>query len=281
MSGVIVKVIFSPLYTHDLRKAHQLHPALNKGDLLVGDRAFSSFAHLALLASKEVLALFRAQPRQVSTGRKNQRRHALVKRKLGRNDYLVVWKKPGRGYCPSWMSQKQYDQLPDELEVRELTFTLQARGQRTRKVTLATTLLDPTLYPVDKLAALYAMRWRVEKHFGELKTTLKMRRIKCQSADGVEKELLMYCLVYNLVHALMIQAGRQQQVDCDRISFIDTLRWVITAAPGEPLPRLLINPPRKGRHQPRVVKDRRDGYQRMTAPRHQMNRNPEFWSGRK
>jgi hypothetical protein len=148
-------------------------------------------------------------------------------------------------------------------------------------VTLATTLLDPKLYPKAKIAELYGLRWTIETHFGELKTTLKMRRIKCQTAAGVQKEMVIFCLVYNLTHALMLRAAGRQRVPPDRISFLDTLRWLLSATPGAPLPDLLVNPRRKGRHQPRVVKDRHDGYQRMTVPRGLMNQHPENWPGRK
>ena len=38
--------------THDLAQAAELHPELAAGDVLVGDRAFCSFAHLALLLKR-------------------------------------------------------------------------------------------------------------------------------------------------------------------------------------------------------------------------------------
>ncbi len=152
------------------------------------------------------------------------------------------------------------------------SYTLPRRGQRTYVVTLATTLLDPVKYPKEKLIELYGMRWQVETHFGELKTTLKMRKIKSKTPDGARKELTVYCLVYNLIHAIMMKAARRQGVTPDRISFIDTIRWLLTAAPGEEPPDLLINPPRPGRHDPRVVKDLQDTYRKMTRPRPEMRK---------
>jgi hypothetical protein len=290
-SGLIVRVLFSPLYTHDLRGMPGLHPLLGLGDLLVGDRAFCSYVHFALLSARQARAVFRLHASQIVSfrrpraprhkARRNAPRRAQLVRRLGRGDQLVRWTKPRAGYGPKWMTSRQYQQLPEELVIRELRWSLVARGQRTRVVTIATTLLDPVLYPKEKIAELYGMRWTIETHFGELKTTLKMRRIKCQTATGVQKEMVVFCLVYNLAHALMLQAAQRQQVPPDRISFLDTLRWLISAAPGEPLPDLLVNPRRKGRHQPRVVKDRHDGYQRMTTPRPIMNRHPEKWPGRK
>ena len=42
-------------------------------------------------------------------------------------------------------------------------------GQRTVCVTIATTLLDPVVYPKEKITALYQVRWSVETHFAELR----------------------------------------------------------------------------------------------------------------
>ena len=39
------------------------------------------------------------------------------------------------------------------------------------------------------------------------------------------------------------------------------------ADPGEEMPELVVNPKRKDRHEPRVVKDRHDSFPRMTRPR--------------
>jgi hypothetical protein len=173
---------------------------------------------------------------------------------------------------PKWMSDEQYDALPDSLLVRELRLVLPRKGQRTLCITIATTLLDPLLYPKQKIAELYGVRWQVETHFAELKTTLKMRKLKSKTAEGVKKELAVYALVYNLVHVVMVRAARRQDVAPQRISFIDTVRWLLGAEPGEELPDLVFNPHRPDRHEPRVVKDREDTYTKMTHPRSELRK---------
>jgi hypothetical protein len=190
----------------------------------------------------------------------------FVKR-LGRQDQLVRWHK---GQRPKWMTDEQWATMPATLLVRELRFSIAAIGQRTRTVTIVTTLLDPQQYPKEAIADLYKVRWTVETHFAELKTTLRMRRVKCQTAAGVQKELAIYALVYNLVHAVMLQAARRQKTTPDRISFIDTVRWMLSAQPGEALPNLIVNPMRPNRHEPRVVKDRHDSYPYLNRPRSQL-----------
>jgi hypothetical protein len=84
---------------------------------------------------------------------------------------------------------------------------------------------------------------------------------------GIRKELAIYCLAYNLVHAVMLEAARRSEVSPDRISFIDIVRWLLSAAPGEEIARPLINPRRANRHEPRVTKDPQDSYPKMCQPR--------------
>ena len=240
----------------------------------MADRGLCSYVHLAMLSLRQVLALFRMHQRQIvdfrvrrrsrAKGQTGKPRSRYVKR-LGKHDQWVDWLKPSQR--PAWMTEQQWRTMPATLRVRELRFTLKANGRRTRVITIATTLLDPRQYPQQKIADLYGVRWQVETHFGELKTTLKMRRIKSRTAVGVQKELAVYALVYNLVHTVMLEAARRQKTTPDRISFIDTVRWLLSAEPGEALPDLLINPSRPDRHEPRVVKDRQDSYPYLNKPR--------------
>ena len=283
-TGLVIESLSFPLYTHEQSKVWQLHPLMKAGDLLVADRGFCSFAHLAMLSACGVMACFRMHQRQVvdfrpgrktrsASGKKHRRGRptSTFVRRLGKHDQVVRWKKPPRPRT-DWMSDQQYAALPEGLEVRELRYLLANKGQRTRVVTIATTLLDPVAYPKAKIAELYGIRWRVETHFAQLKTTLKMRKVKSQTPDGVRKELAVYCLVYNLVHAVMVRAARRQGVTPWRISFLDGTRWLLSAGPGEDVPDLLVIPPRPDRHEPRVVKDIPDSYYKMTRPRNELRK---------
>ena len=284
-TGLVVELLALPLYTHEQSKVWRLNPLLGPGDLLVGDCGFCSFAHLAMLWARGVSACFRIHQRQIVDFRTHRKPRGKLKkdrrkgrptstfvRRLGRHDQVVCWRKPPSSSRPRWMSDGQWDALPETLLVRELRYTIPRRGQRTPCVTIATTLLDPLLYPKAEVAALYGIRWRVETHFAQLKTTLKMRKLKSKTEAGVRKELAVYCLVYNLVHAVMMKAAQRQGVTPERISFIDAVRWLLSAAAGEPIPDLLVNTPRPDRHEPRVKKDRGSGYTVMTRPRHALRK---------
>jgi hypothetical protein len=48
-TGLFSALIGVPLFTHDMRHVMQLHPMLRAGDILLGDRAYCTYAHLVLL----------------------------------------------------------------------------------------------------------------------------------------------------------------------------------------------------------------------------------------
>ena len=93
--------------------------------------------------------------------------------------------------------------------------------------------------------------------------------LHCQRLVGVLKELTVFAVVYNLVRVVMLAAAKRQGVALERISFIDALRWLSTARPGEPLPPVVVNPHRPGRVEPRAVKRRPKPYPLLTKPRHE------------
>lgn len=163
-TGFLIEVLASPLRTHDLSQASWLHADLRDGDILVGDRAFGSFAHFALLAARAVHGLFRAHQRQlisfVDKRPHNEPGKCRVKglptsrwlKRLGVKDQLVQYVKPKER--PDWLDATAWAALPDTLQIRELEYRVRRRGCRSRTITLTTTLLDPTRYPAEALAEL-------------------------------------------------------------------------------------------------------------------------------
>jgi hypothetical protein len=283
-SGLFQKALTAPLRMHDMSRVTQLHPELQAGDVLLGDRAFCSFPHLALLISAGLHALLRAHQKLIvdftpgrahfisktakRKGKKSNPQTLPRSRwiaKLGPMDQIVEWFRPAQ--CPAWMSAETFAQLPATLQVRELRYKIARPGYRVREITLVTTLLDANTYTAADLAEAYGLRWTIETNFGHLKTTMKMDVLHCKTVRGVLKELTMFLLVYNLVRMTMLEAARRQDVPVERISFIDALRWLATAEPGDELPHLVINPLRRGRAEPRVRKRRPKNYKSMTQPR--------------
>jgi hypothetical protein len=253
-TGYLLRVAVAPPRTHDLAGAPAVHPALRPGDVLVGDRAFGSYAHLALLRRRGVHGLFRAHQRRRSAGRRS-----------GPRDRRVTYRKPAQR--PAWMSAADYAALPDELAVREVRFRVTRPGRRVRWITLVTTRTDARRYPAAALAGLYERRWQVEGDLRHLKQALGLDVLRCRTVPGVVKELLAFVTVYNLVRRVMVEAAARQGVAPRRVSFVDALRWLRQARPGEPPPALVVNPGRPGRVEPRVRKRRPKQYPAMQRPR--------------
>lgn len=254
-SGYLLRAVVAPLRTHDLTHAAATHPEMRAGDVLVGDRAFGSFAHLALCLGRGLHAVFRAHQR---------RRHTAAP------DRLVRYAKPGRR--PPWLTAEEYDALPAEVQVREIRVRVRTPGRRVRTLVLVTTLLDRRRYPARAIARAFERRWQVETNLAHLKTTMGMDVLKSRTADGVRKEILVFALAYNLVRRVMRAAADRQGVAVDRVSFVDALRWLRQARPGEELPDLVVHPYRPGRFDPRVKKRRPKQYPRMTRPRAELKK---------
>src|SRR5262249_17248459 len=142
-----------------------LLPLLAAGDILVADRGFCSFAHLALLISRGVHAVFRLHQKPIvdfTPGRRHARpRQKRVPKGMPRSrwiracgtmDQVVEYFQPKDR--PAWMSAAEYAALPGSIVVRELRYRIEVPGFRTREVTLVTTLIDAELDPADALAEL-------------------------------------------------------------------------------------------------------------------------------
>mgnify|MGYP001826468796 CR=1 FL=1 len=278
-TGLLIDFVVDRWTAHDLAHAHRLHSMLEEGDVLLGDRAFGSYVHLALLLRENLHGVFRAHQRLIvdfAPGRKPRHEHKKRQRrgitrstqlkKFDKTDQLVRWPKPPRRNCPAWMAPEDYEQLPEQIVVRELRYTVTRKGFRTRQVTLITTLTDPRTYPKRELASLYQQRWSIETNLRHLKQTMKMDVLRSKTVEGVKKELYAYAIAYNLVRRHMLQAAAEQGVPLDRISFIDALDALCHGGPIT----IRVNPKRPDRDEPRVIKRAKDHYTYMTRPRDQL-----------
>jgi len=282
-TGLIVDFVADKCHTHDMAHAARLHALMAENDVAVADCAFASFAHLALLLQAKLHGVFRVHQRQnvdFTPARSSRRQRRKAQRKgaptsqwiesLGDEDQVVQYVKPQRR--PAWMSQDAYDQLPQAIHVRELRYRIGRPGFRTQEVTLVTTLLDPRKYAKEELAQLYGARWQIETNLKHLKQTMGMDVLRSKTPQGVQKELWVYLIVYNQVRLFMLDAAGRQRVAADRISFIDALD-ALRHGPRLAAPlTLAVHPSRPGRHEPRVIKRRKDRYTYMTKPRDELRK---------
>ncbi len=285
-TGMLLRVEPAPLRSHEMSRCAVATSILRPGDIVLGDRGFCSYAHLAILLNRNLQGVFRAHQRRIidfTPGRpqaprgKAKRPHEATIRpnsrwvlSQGESDQVVIWSKPK--YPPRWMSKDEYASLLEEITVRELRYKIRTPGYRVGEVTLVTTLLDASVYPAEALADLYFRRWQVEVYLRDLKITLKMDVLKCKTVDGVLKELAVFALVYNLVRSVACEAAKARGEAADRVSVTDTVRWLVGAEGDEDLSVILTVPKRKGRFEPRVKKRRPKQYDLMTRPRRELRK---------
>jgi hypothetical protein len=244
---------------HELGLWQTLWEQLRPGDVLLGDRGFGVWAVLAQCGERGIAGVFR--PKRKIDFRRRQR--------LSRHERLVSWPKPQ--LCPNYLTPAQWATLPPVLTLRVVRCRLNRKGFRTRQVTLVTTLLDSTRYPVAALAQLYYRRWEVELSLRNLKTTLQMEHLSCKTPANVERELRMHFLVHNLARRLMLEAARRHRVTWGRMSFAGAL--AADAVPDRP-----------GRREPRAVKRRPKPYPRLMCHRRRFKEVPHpnrYWNSRR
>ena len=284
-TGMLLEMCIGPLVQHEMSAVPRLHKRLRAGDVLIADRGFSSYAHLALLVQQGLHGVFRVhQRKKVSFKRGRAREKELPARRSnwnpnpqlirahGANDQVVRYFKCNTPK-PKWMAQATYDALPETIEVRELRYQVARKGCRTREVILVTTLTDAQTYPAEELIEHYGDRWQVEVDLRSLKITLGMDVLHCKTVNGVLKEMWMFALVYNLVRLVMLQAAARQGVPPDRISFADARRHLRTFGLVDLMRDLMVNPNRAGRVEPRVIKRRMKKFPLMVKPRDQLRQN--------
>ena len=279
-SGAILDYATFSNRSHDIQLFDTLRPLLKRGDIVLGDRGFSSYAQIGSLHGAGIDSVFRLH--QGRAGTDGQRSALHIVKKLGRQDWLVRWTKSATK--PPYMSVTDWQAVPAEMTVRIVKSSIRNQGMRTRKIILVTTLLDPQKFSAMQIAALYLERWRIELTFRDLKTMLHMNVLRCKTPAMIQKEILMHFIAYNVIRLLMQEAATTSCVPLERISFkgaLDTFRQYVTAMGarrGRTCARRVYGnlltaiahgqiPFRPGRREPRAVKRRPKRHQLLTAPR--------------
>jgi putative transposase len=188
---------------------------LPKGSVIVGDRNFGIFA-----------TAYSAQQRGLGVVLRLTvvRAKALVGGPISQQgDYPVCWR-PSR-----WDGGKKRPRTwPSDAGLQGRLIAWRAgRGKHQQWLYLFTTLS----LPAEEVETLYGRRWRIETDLRSLKQTVRLHRISAQSADMMEKELLVAVMAYNLVRAIMFQAAQRAQIDPRQLSFTYACNIVLDGYP--------------------------------------------------
>lgn len=272
--GGVLKVALGNYRCHELRLLQQFLTLIGKGDVTVIDRIAGNFVVAAQMLGRGADFVSRVCKRRIDFRNAHKR--------LGKNDGLFVWKK---GPKPSpYLTQDQWNALPDEITVRIIRIQVPRKGFRTRQIELVTTLLDADVHPAAQIAKAYLHRWKIELRMDDLKTTLGMDRLRCLKPETIKREILGMIIAHNFLRCLMARAASEHAAPPDRISFKGTIDTFMAFAPAlaragakkrpaiwNEMLRILAThliPDRPGRREPRVVKRRPKTFPRMTKPRH-------------
>lgn len=273
-TGAILRVLVGKGSPHDLNMIWQLRDAFQRDDILLGDRAYCSWSLMAMLRGRGadiVTRLHQSRSRDMRRGRR-----------LGKGDRLQTWKK--RFQKPEYISQEEWEAMPDEMEVRVVRCRFEIKGMRTREIWVATTLTDAKKYPASQLAELYRQRWQLEVTLRDVKTTMGMEALRCQEPSRARKELLMYFCAHNVVRGIMAQSAIEHGCKVFDLSFkgsLDAFRQFGQARDRAgnarkragvlaELLKVIASDPlckRPGRSEPRARKRRPKNYPLLTRPR--------------
>lgn len=252
----------------------ELWPHLHSGDLVLGDRHFCSYASFAILLSRGVHSVARLHQRRI---------HVRVIKVLGDGDRVVEWEKPK--VKPPWVSDKEWEKIPETLRIRETTYQVAPPGFRTKKICIATTVLDEKI-PAKDWAELFRKRWTAELNLRHIKTTMELEFLRAKSPEMVKKEVGFFLLGYNIVRIIMEKASEAQGVPLEKLSFKSAVSAINIWSPKlagaqtkaeyeywwNELLRVVGYPRlrnRKDRTEPRAKKLRPKGYQLLMGDRHE------------
>ena len=97
-----------------------------------------------------------------------------------------------------------------------------------------TSILDWQQMISGDVAAAYQHRWEIEISFDEIETHQvgHSRVLRSKSPEMVRQELWGILLAHYAIRALMVQAANDNDIDPDRLSFLDALRVIRREADG-------------------------------------------------
>lgn len=189
-----LRFVYGRASTSEHRLLPKLISYLKKGDLLLFDAGFYSFATLAKITGRAVQFIIPAK--------KDFRPEAL--RKLGDGDYLCRIKE--------YRSDKT---------IRVRVVFVHRDGFRRRR--LITSLLDPVEFPATDLALLYHLRWDIETFYRDFKCSLGATCWHCKTPEIFHRELLVHMVVCCLIRIGMLSACRQVGLPVGQLSFARAL----------------------------------------------------------
>lgn len=145
-SGALLSYAVGNKKNHELPLFRKQWKTFEAGDIFLGDKGFCSFFDIANLNKRGIDSI-------VTLARRASVSAASSQKKLGANDLLVSWERPDYNKALSY-SRAEWNQLPEQLTLRQIKVTVNCPGFRTQGFHIVTTLLDDVNYPAAELRTL-------------------------------------------------------------------------------------------------------------------------------
>jgi len=264
----------------ELGMLHKLWDLLRPGDIMLADRYMCAWHEILLLKQRGIDSVTRLHHCRRVDFRRGKR--------LGKDDHIVEWSKPGRVRSVDLPTMRT---LPERLTIRETRVRIQQPGFRCRSMIVVSTLLDAEEVTAHNLAELYRARWNAELDLRSLKQTMQMDILRCKTPELVQKEIWTHILAYNLIRTVIAQAANKHRLEPRAISFkgaIQTLQafqpLIATQGDCSSMRRQRLYDQlldaiathrvadRPDRFEPRQRKRRQKKYDRMMKPRNVLKR---------
>jgi hypothetical protein len=191
----------------------QMLDQLQPGDTLVADCFYCSYWLIAACQNKGVHIVMKNHDKRDDD--------PPGARRIDKHQRVTVWLRPKR---PDWMSEQEYDELPEQIEIRLVDVIIEQAGFRSKKYTIATTMVETKVYSRDWIASIYRSRWLVELDIRSIKCSLDMDIVRAKTPAMVRTEIWSCLLAYNLIRMKMLQScavsGRMPRT----LSFTTTLQ---------------------------------------------------------
>jgi len=167
---------------NDARRARELCAAIQAGEIVIFDKAYVDFTHLADLCMRMVFWVTRT---------KDNLRYQVVRRyqhgalgKILRDDVIRLTTPVSRQAFPGWM--------------RRIVALVQVDGQELEMAFLSNNLE----WSAASIVELYRCRWQIEVFFKQIKQTLQLADFLGTSANAVRWQVWTALLVYLLLRYL-------------------------------------------------------------------------------
>ncbi len=164
---------------HDNRRARELCAGVRAGEIVIFDKAYVDFAHLADLAMREVFWVTRAKDNLEFRVVRNFQRGRVGN--ILADDLIELTTPQSRKAYPNWM--------------RRVVALVEVDGQMRQMVFLTNNLE----WSAQTVADLYRCRWTIEVFFKELKQTLQLADFLGHNANAVRWQVWTALLVYLLL----------------------------------------------------------------------------------